>query len=211
MEHVTLHFSIFQAGASAEGKRSLRVEDPRGITIGSLKRQLFAEALEQERSIRFIASGRILQDAEALERCNLGTEAFIHVSIGDARPQPAKSCMATPSADGSAARNSSSMQASISRKEDEEGGLSISLILGAVFFAGTGVMLQLAWQKRWHLSMHASQLLCIFAAVWVYLLICHGVPALFQSLVLVPRALCRLAAPSAHGDATTDAAPCATG
>uniref|UniRef100_A0A7S2HGV2 Ubiquitin-like domain-containing protein n=1 Tax=Alexandrium andersonii TaxID=327968 RepID=A0A7S2HGV2_9DINO len=194
MDPITLHLNIFQAGASAEGRQSFRVSDPRGTTIGSLKRQLFAEALKEQRSVRFINGGHILEDAAVLEQYNLGSEAFIHVSIGNivssaprhTESAPAVLCGAT---------NANTCGSSAARTSDRQGRedyyVDPYLILGAIFFAGTGVLLQMAWRKRWYLPMHVSQLLCILAAVWVYLLLCHGLPALFQLLMSGFRALNR--------------------
>mmetsp|Transcript_5793 Transcript_5793/g.11698 ORF Transcript_5793/g.11698 Transcript_5793/m.11698 type:complete len:244 (-) Transcript_5793:77-808(-) len=215
MDPITLHLNIFQAGASAEGRQSHRVSDPRGTTVGSLKRQLFAEALEEQRSVRFIKGGHVLEDAAVLGQCGLGTEAFIHVSIGNSAPSP-QTGTASELRSGAVGANAGSPTAkeSSSREGCEDCHFDPYFLLGAVFFAGTGVLLQMAWRKRWHLSMHVSQLLCILAAVWVYLLLCHGLPAFFQLLVLGLRALKRSGgndAPGVDGNAarSTTAPPAA--
>mmetsp|Transcript_74063 Transcript_74063/g.228918 ORF Transcript_74063/g.228918 Transcript_74063/m.228918 type:complete len:245 (-) Transcript_74063:86-820(-) len=184
MDPITLHFNIFQAGANAEGKQSLHVGDPSATTIGSLKRQLFAEALEERRTVRFIKGGHVLEDAAVLEQCGLGNGAFIHVSIGNSSPSRMGPSSPPRSSAAGADTSSSSTKGSSSNQGHQDSSIGPGFLLGAIFFAGTAVLLQNAWHKRWYLSMHASQLLCILAAVWVYLLLCHGLPALFQLLAL---------------------------
>uniref|UniRef100_A0A7S1MC39 Ubiquitin-like domain-containing protein n=1 Tax=Alexandrium catenella TaxID=2925 RepID=A0A7S1MC39_ALECA len=191
MDPITLHLNIFKAGANAEGKQSLRVSDPGGTTIGSLKRQLFAEALEEQRSVRFIRGGHVLEDAAVLQQCGLGSEAFIHVSIGNSAPRQTEVASVVQGSTAGAGNGSPAAADSSSRKGPEDCFLDPYFVVGALFLAGTGVLLQMAWRKRWYLPMHVSQLLCILAAVWVYLLLCHGLPAFFQLLARGLRALNR--------------------
>eukprot|EP00416_Gambierdiscus_australes_P017739 CAMPEP_0171059610 /NCGR_PEP_ID=MMETSP0766_2-20121228/3285_1 /TAXON_ID=439317 /ORGANISM="Gambierdiscus australes, Strain CAWD 149" /LENGTH=250 /DNA_ID=CAMNT_0011515067 /DNA_START=184 /DNA_END=934 /DNA_ORIENTATION=+ len=190
MDPITLHFNIFQAGVRTEGKQSLHVDNPCGTTVGSLKRRLFAEALEEQRSVRFITSGHVLDDTTLLGQCGLGNEAFIHVSIGSCELRHTKS----PAAPQRSASTSQTTSASAAKgrpclHEQEDSCMGPFFLLSIVFFIGTGVLLHMAWRRRWLLSLHASQLLCILAAIWVYLLLCHGIPALFQVLLLGLRAV----------------------
>merc|ERR1719506_2251823 len=57
-----------------------------------------------------------------------------------------------------------------------------AILIGAVFFIGTGGLLYAALRRRYLYTMHTSQLLFICAAVWAYLLLCHAIPSLFQAL-----------------------------
>mmetsp|Transcript_125121 Transcript_125121/g.348176 ORF Transcript_125121/g.348176 Transcript_125121/m.348176 type:complete len:278 (-) Transcript_125121:87-920(-) len=211
MDPITLHFRVLQVGANTEGRQSLQVNDPHGVTVGKLKRQLFEEAIEEHRSVRFITGGRILEDTQRLEQCGLGSEAFIHVSIGGssslrASPIPTlPGSTAEPDADSGFTGKGAS-----DRDRNEDNYIGPCFLVGAAFFAGTGVLLRMAWHKRWTLSMHASQFLCILAAVWVYLLLCHGLPAIFQSLVPGLRTISRVVSGSDRPEAATDAARCTT-
>uniref|UniRef100_A0A7S3RK41 Ubiquitin-like domain-containing protein n=1 Tax=Strombidinopsis acuminata TaxID=141414 RepID=A0A7S3RK41_9SPIT len=187
MDSLTLHFNIFDA-SSASSRRSHHVDDPRATTVGALKRQLFLDALEEQRSVRFIASGKILSDADALHSCGLAREAHIQVSISDTAASRAE---VAPHAEGGpmcnrtetlADRGDASSGSSQYTIMSEESAIGAARLLGAIVLAGAGVLFELAWRKRWYLSLHASQLICIFAAVWVYLLIFHALPALCKVL-----------------------------
>mmetsp|Transcript_27716 Transcript_27716/g.88105 ORF Transcript_27716/g.88105 Transcript_27716/m.88105 type:complete len:250 (-) Transcript_27716:191-940(-) len=185
MDPITLNFDIFQAGVPAQSRRSLEVVDPQGTTVGSLKRQLFSAELEAQQSVRFIAAGRVLEDAALLGQCGLGSKAFVQVSISAATPSGA---LAQPPATGAGVMRSGLLnEGCASRGSCEDTGIGARLICGVFFFAGTGVLLQLAWQKRRHMPIHTSQLFCILAAVWVHLLLCHGLPALARGLRAVGR------------------------
>mmetsp|Transcript_112930 Transcript_112930/g.350586 ORF Transcript_112930/g.350586 Transcript_112930/m.350586 type:complete len:242 (-) Transcript_112930:212-937(-) len=176
MDPITLNFDIFQAGVPAQSRRSLEVVDPQGTTVGSLKRQLFSAELEAQQSVRFITAGRVLEDAALLGQCGLGSKAFVQVSISAATPSQ-------PPATGSGVMSSGLLnKGCASRGSCEDTGIGARLICGALFFAGTGVLLQLAWQKRRQMPIHTSQLLCVLAAVWAHLLLCHGLPALARGL-----------------------------
>jgi len=175
---VTLHFNVFQAGVTNEGRRSLRIENPQQTTVVNLKRELFNEALQEQKSVRFIASGRILDDSMSVEKCGLGTEAFIHVSISNSSSsnlQPAQKTNSTT--ENGPARND------MAPATNNEGSAAIGtkLLLGSAFFAGTGILLQMGWKKRWQLSMHGSQFLFILGAVWIYLLVCDFLPIAWQA------------------------------
>lgn len=222
MEPITLHFNVFQAGANSEGRKSLQVDDPRGTTVGALKRQLFSEALEARKSVRFITSGRILDDGARLEQCKLGQEAFIHVSISEIASSRAG--LPELSGSGTAAGSGGQDMANPEPRKNklaetkekmkqllqDSDGLNFFFFLGVLFFVGTGALLRYAWRKRWHLSMHMSQLLCILAAVWVYLVLCHGLPALLRALSRGVRALGRDdVVRTTRGDGPSSAAGCA--
>lgn len=179
MDPVTLHFNVFQAGA--EGRQSLQVEDPRGTTILALKKQLFPDAVKASKSVRFIALGRILDDSAPLERCGLGNEAHIHVSISDGASSPKRAPAASP--DDSSATAAEAKSPSLPESANcEESAVSWIFLAGVAMFVGTGAALYAAFRKRRQFTLHTSQLLFICAAVWVYLLLCHGLPALFQAL-----------------------------
>ncbi|CAL1161403.1 unnamed protein product [Cladocopium goreaui] len=66
---------------NSSSSQSFQVDDPQSKTVGALKQQLFADALKAQRFVRFIAGGRILEDTSSLDKCNLGPESHIHVSI----------------------------------------------------------------------------------------------------------------------------------
>lgn len=237
MDPITLHFNVFgqaSAGPGLEGRTTMRVEDPRGMTVGALKKQLFPEAFEEQKSIRFIARGHILDDRTLVGHCGLGCEAHIHVSIGERSekspggPSPGGSstarhgsgAMGASAAGGGGASRPAAAAAGVpaaQRAEEEQDvcGLSIVHVLGAVVFAGAGLLLRAAWRKRWYLSMHVSQLCCISAACWVYLLAFHVLPTAFRLAGCGLRAVgrpCAGGAASAAGgsemaSSTTEAAP----
>jgi len=180
MEPVTLHFNVFQAGAPV--RTTLQVEDARRTTILDLKKQLFSDALKESKSVRFIAGGKILDDATALERYKLGKEAHIHVSISETG-SPSKPSI-------SSADDSTSAATGEAKTTDDAGSASVAgvsamgwaFIAGALVFIVTGALLYAGLRKRWQYTMHTSQLLFICTAIWVYLLLFHGLPTLFQAL-----------------------------
>jgi len=175
MEPVTLHFNIFQAGSPL--RKTLQVEDPKGTTIFGLKQQLFSDELKECKSVRFIAGGKILEDKEKLHSFKLGNEAHIHVSVSDGSGVRSR---AQSDASNTTAAEAKSYDAC--SEEPSESAVSWAFILGAVIFIGTGAMLFAALRKRYQFSMNTSQLLFICAAIWVYLLLFHGLPAAFQTL-----------------------------
>lgn len=190
MDPITLHFNVFQAGADPEGRKSLQVDDPRGTTVGALKRQVFPEAVEARKSVRFITSGRILDDGALLEECKLGHEAVIQVSISD----PSSSRVSTPKHSSSSA-SAKTIPGAKQGCQDGNGDLTTFLYLGTFFFAG-GAVVFFAWRKRRHLSLQMSQLFCIFTAIWVYFALCHALPAFCRALARGVRVLGASAATS---------------
>lgn len=177
MDPITLHFHVFQAGA--EGNKTQLVENPQTTKILDLKKQLFSEELERNKSIRFIACGRILDDSSPLSNYKLGTTAHIQVSISDSSP------LSRPSPAPMIAKgNTSTIGPSVTSASVEKGPAIFSnmFYLGAVAFVSTGSLLYLALMKRRQFSLQITQLVFIGVAVWMYLLVCHGFPALFQAL-----------------------------
>mmetsp|Transcript_32305 Transcript_32305/g.57147 ORF Transcript_32305/g.57147 Transcript_32305/m.57147 type:complete len:241 (+) Transcript_32305:43-765(+) len=210
MDPVTLHFNVFQAGSSGDNRTSFQVQDPRGTTVGALKKQFFSDALKESKSVRFIASGQILEDTAPLERFKLGSEAHIHVSISEhgANRSPSSSISESP---GDATDFGSAKKG---KAVDELLSYGAYILLGTLFFVGTGFGLHLAWRKRWQFSLGTSQLLFILAAVWAYLLLCHGLPALFQAICALTRATAtpsqdtaNVAVPSSGSSSATAACP----
>lgn len=187
MASMKLHFNVFGQGCSCccegsgtEGRRSIHIEDPL-ITVGALKNQLFREACEEQKVIRFIASGRVLEDKLAIGQCGLGEEAHIHVAISG---QPSTTAVAASAGDGGSHSTAAKTDGGGTACESKGGSASLDLgrMLVAVLLLGGGLLLCLAWQRRRRLSMCASQLLCILAACWVYLAIFHALPALLGLL-----------------------------
>jgi len=171
MSPTTLHFNVVQK----QQQWSLEVDGLMGITIQSLKHQHFAEAIEAQKSVRFIMSGRLLEDAVRLDQLGLGKKAFINVSISDSATSKAKS--STISND-----NFDTKGKELGQKRTFPGTNSAPIFIGAIFLVVTGVLLRLAWQRRRYLSMHVTQFLAIFASVWVYLVLFHGLPVFFRLL-----------------------------
>jgi len=217
MVSITLHFNVFGqvSPGDPEGKTSLRVDDL-GCTIGALKARLFPVSSEDQKTIRFISRGKIMKDTDVVGQCGLGSEAHIHVSVSERsdKSSPARkpSSVSEVSDDGSGAGASTGATAasgepkqasnsSDAPREDEEGsGLSSFQLLAAVAIAGAGVLLRLAWQKRWHLSMHASQMVFICGACWVYVVLFHGLPTFLQLARHGARSMGRVGAKPAAGD-----------
>jgi hypothetical protein len=178
MDSITLNFNIFQAAqVGGEARKSLQVENPQTTKIGELKTQLFSEEIKAAKSIRFIAGGRILDDSLDVTTCKLADNAQIHVSISDNAPRPSQpSSSSNPRGDAKGT--------SVTTGSPDKGPPVVSnmFLLGAVAFIITGVLLYVGLQKRRQFTLQMTQLLFIGAAVWAYLLICHGIPALFQAL-----------------------------
>jgi len=205
MDPITLHFNIFQAGSGdGEGRQSLQVDDPRSTTVLALKHHLFPDAMEARRSVRFIASGRILQDAALLEKCGLGRESHIHVSISD--QTRATGSQQTPPMSPEFRATTSPAGACDTQASDsasEELWPYVGRFLGLALLAIGGLLFHVAWQKRRQLSMHTSQMACIAAAVWVYALLCHGLPAFIQVVALLLRCSMFLESKGRAGSAET--------
>jgi len=181
MDPVTLHFNVFKAGEPA--RTTLQVEDPRSTTILDLKQQLFGDEIKASKSVRFIGCGKILDDASSLVNLKLGKEAHIHVSISEG--SPTRRLSSAPSGEDSGTESNIEAKSSESVGSSEETATSTVdwiILLGAVFFIGTGAFLCMALRKRRQHTMHTSQLLFICGAVWVYALLFHGIPALIQAL-----------------------------
>eukprot|EP00930_Biecheleria_cincta_P039047 TRINITY_DN26854_c0_g1_i2.p1 TRINITY_DN26854_c0_g1~~TRINITY_DN26854_c0_g1_i2.p1 ORF type:complete len:242 (+),score=46.75 TRINITY_DN26854_c0_g1_i2:81-806(+) len=172
MDPITLHFSVFQASCSSQGRQSLQVDDPRSKTIGALKRELFSDALEAQRSVRFIAGGKILEDSSLLASYNLGRESHICVSISDQTPRlsPTLAPAAEP------------VEVAPEDVNVEDWWPSIHRFAGFAALISSAVCFYCAWHKRRQLSIQLTQALCIGAAVWVYLLLFHAVPCACQVL-----------------------------
>jgi hypothetical protein len=109
--------------------------------------------------------------------------AHIHVSISESSTS---SNPTSPTAGGSTntapvgeAQGSSCESAPV---RGEPSGVGLAFFVGVAAFVGTGAALCMALRKRWQFSLHTSQLLFICAAIWVYLLLCHGLPAFFQAM-----------------------------
>eukprot|EP00933_Yihiella_yeosuensis_P042671 TRINITY_DN37329_c0_g1_i1.p1 TRINITY_DN37329_c0_g1~~TRINITY_DN37329_c0_g1_i1.p1 ORF type:complete len:237 (-),score=45.62 TRINITY_DN37329_c0_g1_i1:128-838(-) len=183
MDPITLHFNIFRAGGSGpEARQTFQVDDPTKITVSALKRRLFPDAMEGQKSVRFIASGHILQDTASLAKCGLGRESHIHVSISDrVDPTPPTSPVSTPALEPAASCPSIVQEEEVDNSEktqemwDALGRFAMILAL-----AGLGFAFHVAYRRRRTLSHSTSQTICIAAAVWIYALLCHGLPALFK-------------------------------
>ncbi|CAK8994497.1 unnamed protein product [Durusdinium trenchii] len=179
MDPITLHFNIFQAGTPSQGRQSFQVEDPASATVGALKRQLFADALEAQRSVRFIASGRILEDTSSLDKCNLGPESHICVSISD--KSDAVRSMPSPPVEKQV------KTAQMERDSDLQAWQVWTRCASFLAMAGSAMVFPYALQKHRHLSSNTHLFVCIAAAVWVYLLIFHTVPDAVQIILAAAR------------------------
>jgi len=145
------------------------------MTVMDVKRQAFPDIMERQKSVRFIAKGRILQDTELLSNCNLGVDAHIHVSIteGVVTPKALDACPKTII--------STSDEAGADVAPPKAGSFLVNFIILPLFFAITGGLLAHAWTKRYSLSMQKSKLMFICGSVWVYLFLFHALPVLFQA------------------------------
>lgn len=173
MAPLILKLKVIQSGDQWDGSGETQVDDPSAMTVGMLKQKVFSASLADGRPVRFIASGRLLRDSELLADSGLTTGAFLHVSIGER-------CIPSPE---SPASGDAVTEVRVA-KSSEPWLLEIDpvLLCGAGFFAVTGAMLQVGWQRRGAMSPGSSQPLFIAIAVWVYLVLCHGIPALIQAL-----------------------------
>lgn len=178
MDPIKLHFNIFQAGSSSHGSQSLQVDNPQSETVGMLKRKLFADALESQRSVRFIAGGKILQDASLLADCNLGKESHICVSISDqilsTPSSPAGSPALPPAAEP--------MEVAAEEVKPQIRWLVLYRVACLLALACSAVFFYFAWQRRRQLRVHVTQFLCIAMAVWVYVFLFHALPFACQVL-----------------------------
>lgn len=187
MDPLMLHFNIFgQAGPDGpHGRRSFCVDDPRGTTIGAVKQQLFPDACQEQMSVRFISRGRILDDAQCFGQCGFDREAHIHVSISQ-RPQDRGQCSADDEATAPGAQRSPVSSGVEAQRDPSSQDAVRALVLHIFFvilFAGVGIALRVAWQKRRSLSLQTSQLMCIVAACWLFVLLFHGLPMLLNGVV----------------------------
>mmetsp|Transcript_33778 Transcript_33778/g.78079 ORF Transcript_33778/g.78079 Transcript_33778/m.78079 type:complete len:222 (+) Transcript_33778:75-740(+) len=177
MDPITLHFNVFQAGTSHHGRHSLQVEEPQRQTVGALKHQLFADALQAQRSVRFIASGKILEDSVSLDTYNLGPESHICVSIGDRAPDAPKAPQRpTPAVHREHSQTKVDLQESL-----------WSRFVSVILIAGSSVIFPYAVQKHRQLSTNTHLMLFIAAAVWVYFLLFHALPDAFKILMAALR------------------------
>mmetsp|Transcript_79042 Transcript_79042/g.164173 ORF Transcript_79042/g.164173 Transcript_79042/m.164173 type:complete len:273 (-) Transcript_79042:321-1139(-) len=193
-QQLKLHFNVF-GQADSVGRRTLLLDNAEGTSVRELKKRMFAEAVEANKNIRFIAQGRVLADDLFLGLCNLGDEAHIHVSISSREPPAHRATVddATVQSSGDEVTHAASAPAicepvPLSRRVSahfesakgalQAGGLSLPQLLGAVVFAGVGVGLQQAWRKRMTIQHSTSQLLFILAACWAYALLVYVLPVL---------------------------------
>mmetsp|Transcript_66108 Transcript_66108/g.158154 ORF Transcript_66108/g.158154 Transcript_66108/m.158154 type:complete len:214 (+) Transcript_66108:86-727(+) len=181
MDPITLHLNVFQVGVGAEDRKMHMVDDPRGTTVGALKRQLFPDAMEGQKSVRLIAGGRILKDTEPLESCGLGREAHIQVSISESLIGRAPS---TAAAEGGKSVNGTF---SSQQMVGDDGPGPVQSLLASPFvvfllFLGSAAGLYYGYRRRFQLTVQMSQALVIAAAVWVYALLFHGLPGLCQAV-----------------------------
>lgn len=179
MDPITLHFNVFQAGASQQGRHSLQVEDPRRQTVGALKNQLFGEALEARRSVRFIASGKVLEDSVSLDTYNLGPETHICVSISDRSL-------------ANDASSSTRRSAQVPDRQAEEPASSQlpdvgmwSMLAGLLTVAGAA--LPYVVQRHRQLSNNMHLMLFVGLAVWLYVALFHVLPDGVQLLLAALR------------------------
>jgi len=174
MDPIKLHFNIFQAGSSSQGSQSLQVDNPQSETVGTLKRKLFADALESQRSVRFIAGGKILQDASLLADCKLGRESHICVSISDQASSPPSSPALPPAAEP--------VEVAMGEVKPQDRWLVLYRVSCLLALACSALFFYFAWQKRRQLRVHVTQFLCIAMAVWVYLVLFYALPCACQVL-----------------------------
>jgi hypothetical protein len=176
MPPIVLHFHVFQAtGVKGDVPETLEVTS--SMTVGAVKAQVFSDAFAQSRSVRFIASGRVLHDSASLGSCGIGQEAYIHVMVGE--PQISQELGA------STAQGPSAVLTPTKRLSLDAAALLKLVALLALIAAGAGFYV--AWQRRKSYTMQTSQMLCILAAVWAYALLFHGLPAVVRALGALSR------------------------
>eukprot|EP00929_Paragymnodinium_shiwhaense_P087751 TRINITY_DN47893_c0_g2_i1.p1 TRINITY_DN47893_c0_g2~~TRINITY_DN47893_c0_g2_i1.p1 ORF type:complete len:331 (+),score=81.14 TRINITY_DN47893_c0_g2_i1:62-1054(+) len=187
-EPLTLHFNVFQAGSPPEPKRSVTVDDPGSLTVLSLKEEYFGQALEEQKGVRFITGGKILDDKAMLSSYNLGKEASIMVSISSGTVGKTASTGSSGGVTVSASRSHSGSDAFAGSKSSEDPAITVWFVVGSVLFAGTAAGLHWAYTKRLQFSMQTNQFVFISVAVWAYAMLFHGLPGLWRVAV---RLLCR--------------------
>lgn len=189
-----LHFNVFQAGSTSDATKTFEVNDPRATTVGALKQQLFPDAVSERKSVRFISRGRVLDDAAALSGCGLGRDAHIHVMVSERQP------VATT------ASSEKRAETAPSDREEPNGGrqrAALTLLAVMLLIAGGLAGFSNAYHRRFQLSMQASQTLCIGAAIWAYVVLCHGLPSLCDALC----DLCSSSRSSSSPDSEASASP----
>eukprot|EP00929_Paragymnodinium_shiwhaense_P110822 TRINITY_DN7809_c0_g1_i1.p1 TRINITY_DN7809_c0_g1~~TRINITY_DN7809_c0_g1_i1.p1 ORF type:complete len:213 (+),score=55.41 TRINITY_DN7809_c0_g1_i1:77-715(+) len=172
MAPLKLHFKVFRAGVQDDNARS---EDFDSATkVAEVKRRMFPEAASDPTStVRFIAGGRMLEDASSLEKYSLGEEAHIHVMISQRVAQAAEQAAGAP---GQPAVSMTTVTESPASSTLGKGPLSSNLLLGAIL-AIVGAVLCNTWQRRHRFSIQESQFFFIFTAVWAYFVLWHALPA----------------------------------
>jgi len=180
-----MHFTVFQAGSVTDAERKFEVNDPRAMTVGALKKQVFPDAASEQKSVRFISQGRVLDDAAAVGGCGLGRKAHVQVMMSDAQPTAA-----------AAFPDKNVENAGCLPKQHSGGFLRAAFtLLGIILIILAGIAyISNAYHERRKLSMQASQMLVIGSSVWAYTVTFHGLPVLCGTL----RGLYRSSSPR-HG------------
>merc|ERR1719410_2332743 len=150
VEPLLIHYHVFRPGAAHQPAKQVEISDPCGTTIGALKQRLFAQAIEEEKEVRFIARGRNLEDSAILSNCGLDQNDHIHVMVRDHKLAPAK-------------------QSSVITHSRGEHQRALKLLLAiALIIIGGVAAIYCSYRKRFQLSLKESQAVCIGAAVWVF-------------------------------------------
>merc|ERR1719161_1432542 len=168
---MTLTFRTLQGGAEDQAQRIVEVDDP-GMTISQLKRKCFEkEVVTQNRKVRLIHMGQMLDDMKKVSECGFsGREASLHAVISQA-----------PTGEVSATRgDTGNSGAGNSPKMDSQVWISLAYLL---FFIVTGMILQMEMRKIYPFGrIMSSQFLFLSCSVWVYILLCHALPAWSRAL-----------------------------
>eukprot|EP00746_Dinoflagellata_sp_MGD_P118250 gnl/MRDRNA2_/MRDRNA2_54366_c1_seq1.p1 gnl/MRDRNA2_/MRDRNA2_54366_c1~~gnl/MRDRNA2_/MRDRNA2_54366_c1_seq1.p1 ORF type:complete len:194 (-),score=12.17 gnl/MRDRNA2_/MRDRNA2_54366_c1_seq1:76-606(-) len=157
MDPITIKMRVLGGAKSSEGWTEAFVDDPTE-TVRALKQRLFGSEISEGRSIRWIFSGRTLDDTQQLSQCGLGESPHVHVVIGEKTNK----------------RESSTL---FDRMADRK------LLCMMALMSLSGIALHFTWKRRSIFSKFGSQVLFIVIAVWTYILLCHFFPLLGRALV----------------------------
>lgn len=182
-----LQFRVLQGGVESTEPRTFNVAEPDAMTVLDLKRECFEkEVVLENRKVRLIYMGRMLGDSQKLSNCGLGQQAILHAVVNATPEEPAVAanggCAAEVTAPSSPVKSEDcDAESSFMKRHFMQVVLPVIGIL--LFFISTGTVLQMGLRKSPPVAgLMSTQTLFIGCAIWVYLLLCHGLPGLARAI-----------------------------
>lgn len=187
---MSLEFRVMQAGVESAEPRKFEVTEP-NMTILELKSTCFEkEAVVENRKVRLIYMGRMLDDAQMVSECRfVEGQAIVHAVVSALPAElpgavSAGAGITTEQGDPSSSKSRSSNAADSGKKESQHFIQVVLPVLGyLLFFVITGVALHLGLRKSPPMhGLMGTQSLFIGCSIWVYLFLCHGLPRISKAI-----------------------------